>query len=122
MILWQFCTNDFIKNDNELELYSFVNSNGCQSTYWVDGTVVHLFPKKSGKQVREWINRHSRLLYFVVTRLGKLRAVTSDYTVETDIEAQGFGHLGFARSVRVTDDLMGHVRARLWTIPIVAFA
>jgi len=121
MLLWQFCINDFINNDNELELFSLVNNNGWERPYWVNGTVVHLSPKKSGKQMREWINRHSRFLYFVVTRLDKLRVITSEYTVETDIEAQGFGHTGFIRSVQVTDDLMGRVRARVGTIPIVAF-
>ena len=28
IVLWQFCINDFINNDNELELLSWVNNNG----------------------------------------------------------------------------------------------
>ena len=122
IVLWQFCINDFINNDNELELLSRVNNNGWQRPYWLNGTVVHLSPKKSGKELREWINRHSRFLYFIVTRIDKFRAITSDYTVETDIEAQGFAHTGFVRSVQVTDELMGRVRARVGRIPIIAFS
>ena len=122
MVLWQFCINDFINNDNELELLSRVNNNGLQRPYWVNGTVVHLSPKKSGKELREWINRHTRFLYFIVSRIDKFRAITSDYTVESDIEAQGFAHRGFLRSVQVTDELIGRVRARVGALPIMAFS
>lgn len=44
------------------------------------------------------------------------------YAAETAIEAQGFRHAGFVRSIQVTDELMGRVGARAGTIPIVAFA
>jgi hypothetical protein len=122
MVLWQFCINDFINNDNELELLSRVNNNGLQRPYLVNGTVVHLSPKKSGKELREWINRHTRFLYFIVSRIDKFRAITFDYTVESDIEAQGFEHSGFLRSVQVTDELIGRVRARVGALPIMAFS
>jgi hypothetical protein len=39
-----------------------------------------------------------------------------------DIEAEGMRHAGFARAVAVTDELMGRVRARAGSRPILAFS
>ncbi len=121
VILWQYCINDFINNDNELERLSSINNNGWVRPYWRNGTIQILSPKESSLQVRDWINRHSRFLYFVVTRLDRLRAANTRETVEVDIEAEGMRHAGFARAVAVTDDLMGRVRARVGSRPIMAF-
>ncbi len=121
VILWQYCINDFINNDNELERLSSINNNGWVRPYWRNGTIQILSPKESSLQVRDWINRHSRFLYFVVTRLDRLRAVNTRETVEVDIEAEGMRHAGFVRAVAVTDDLMGRVRARVGSRPIMAF-
>jgi len=122
LILWQFCINDFINNDNALEQASIFNNNGLTRPYWVNGTVAQLSPKLRGQQLREWINHHSRFLYFVISRIDRLRAVATTVSVETFIEAEGFNHAGFRRAVEVTDELMGRVRARVGTIPMVAFS
>jgi hypothetical protein len=122
LILWQFCINDFINNDNELEQTSTANNNGLTRPYWINGAITHLSPKPTGQQVREWINHHSRFLYFVVSRIDRLRAVTSSTSVEHAIKTEGFRHSGFQRAVQVTDQLMGRVRARVGNTPIVAFS
>ena len=122
LILWQFCINDFINNDNALEQASLFNNNGLTRPYWVNGAIAHLSPKPTGQQLREWINHHSRFLYFIVSRIDRVRAVTTTASVETSIEAEGSGHAGFHHAVEVTDDLMGRVRARVGKIPIVAFS
>lgn len=72
VILWQYCANDFISNDNELERLSLVNNNGWVRPYWRNGRVQLLSPKESSLQVREWINRRSRFLYFIVGRIDRL--------------------------------------------------
>ena len=69
VILWQYCANDFINNDNELERLSLVNNNGWVRPYLQKGQVQLLSPKESSLQVREWINRRSRFLYFIVSRM-----------------------------------------------------
>jgi hypothetical protein len=122
VLLWQFCTNDFINNDHALEVASTVNNNGWVRPYWEHGQIVLRSPKPSGVQTREWINRHSRFLYFIVSRLDRLRARAARETVERAIERDGASHPGFARAVQTTDDLMGKVRARVGTIPIHAFS
>jgi hypothetical protein len=121
LILWQFCINDFINNDNDLEQNSTINNNGLTRPYLVDGVIARRSPKPMGQQVREWVNAHSRFLYFVVSRIDRLRAVTATASVEYDIEAQGLRHAGFRRAVDVTDQLMSRVRARVGDTPIVAF-
>jgi len=121
VILWQYCINDFINNDNQLERLSRINNNGWVRPYWLQGHIQLLSPKESSIQVRDWINRHSRFLYFVVTRLDRLRASQTRDTVEVDIEAEGMRHAGFARAVGVTDELMARVRARVAQRPIMAF-
>ena len=122
LILWQFCVNDFINNDNALERASTINNNGMIRPYWEKGAIAYLSPKPTEQQLREWINHYSRFLYFLVSRVDRLRAVTSHHSVETFIEAQGFNHEGFSHAVQVTDDLMKRVRARTGNIPIVAFS
>ncbi len=121
VVLWQYCINDFINNDNELERLSRINNNGWVRPYWVNGRIQLLSPKESSIQVRDWINRRSRFLYFVLTRLDRLRASNTKDTVEVDIEAEGMRHTGFARAVSITDELMGQVQARVGTRPIMAF-
>lgn len=121
LILWQYCENDFINNDNALERASTMNNNGMRRPYWDEGTIAYLSPKPTGQQVREWINHHSRFLYFLVSRVDRLRAVTNHESVETFIETQGFKHEGFSHAVHVTDDLMKRVRSRTGSIQIVAF-
>jgi len=122
VVLWQFCTNDFINNDHALEVASTVNNNGWIRPYWEHGQVEFRSPKPSGVQVREWISHHSRFLYFIVSRLDRLRARGKAESVEAAIEREGFSHPGFARSVQTTDELMGRVRARVGILPIHAFS
>lgn len=122
LILWQYCANDFINNDHELERASLMNNNGLTRPYWVNGGVTYLSPTPAWQHIREWINRHSRFLYFVVSRIDRLRAATASTSVEFIIEAEGFKHAGFLRAVQVTDDIMGRVRARVGATPIMAFS
>ena len=121
VIIWQYCVNDFINNDNELERRSLINNNGLIRPYWRDRQIQRLSPKESSVQMREWINRHSRFLYFVLSRMDRLRAAGTRDTIEVDIEAEGMRHGGFLRAVQVTDELMGRVRARVGNRPILAF-
>ncbi|WP_447602932.1 SGNH/GDSL hydrolase family protein [Nitrospira sp. Nam80] len=122
LILWQYCINDFINNDHELEQASLFNNNGLTRPYWINGTVTYLSPKPAWQELREWINQHSRFLYFIVSRIDRLQATTATTSVESIIEAQGFKHPGFLRALQVTDELMGRVRARVGATPIMAFS
>ena len=121
LIIWQYCSNDFINNDSDLEKASRLNNNGLRRPYWVDGRIEHIFPKYSFERTRELAQAYSRLLYLILSRLDKLQALDTVATLESEIEKQGLNHKGFVRSIQTTDDLMRQVRSRVGTVPIVAF-
>lgn len=121
-LLWQYCVNDFINNDNELERLSTINNNGWTRPYWQNGKIEMLSPKESAVRIREWANRNSRLAYFILSRVDRLRARASKDTVEMEIEKVGQSHPGFRRSVETTDRLMGLVRQRVGKRPVMAFS
>jgi len=122
LILWQFCGNDFINNDPALETASLFNNNGLKRPYWIDGHVVYLLPKAWAASVRIFAQRHSRFLYFLLSRWDRLMTIFPVETVEFQIEREGLAHKGFQQAVQVTSDLMGKVRSRVGRIPIVAFS
>ena len=121
MLLWQFCSNDFINNSHELEVASTLNNNGWTRPYWENGAIVLRSPKPTSAQMRDWIQRHSRFLYFLMSRIDRLGAHVRPESVERAIEREGVDHAGFARAIGVTDTLMGLVRARVGSIPMYAF-
>jgi hypothetical protein len=121
LIIWQYCTNDFINNDPDLEKASRLNNNGLRRPYWVDGRIEYIMPKYRFVRIREFAQAYSRFLYFILSRLDKLRAIDTVATVESEIQKQGFNHTGFLRSIQVTDDLMRQVRSQVGGVPIVAF-
>lgn len=119
LIVWQYCSNDFINNSPELETRSWQNNNSMVRPYWVNGHIQYILPKYGGS-LRKIAMSHSRLMYYVSTRLDKM--LTSLPSVETDIEREWFKHQGFVDSVEVTDELMGMVKRRAGRVPVVAFS
>jgi lysophospholipase L1-like esterase len=117
VILWQFCNNDIKNNTPELEMASLEN-NGLLRPYWVNGQIKYVLPKKNAA-LRKFAIDHSRLLYYIFSRLDRLMPVSNP--VDDEIKTQGFRHEGFIESVRVTEELMGMVKKRARDIPIFAF-
>ena len=122
LILWQFCTNDFINNDPALETASLINNNGWRRPYWVDGHIVYIIPKPWSGSFRIFAQRHSRLLHFLLSRWDRLLAIYPVQTVEVQIKREGPAHKGFQHAVQVTSELMDKVRSRVGSIPIVSFS
>jgi lysophospholipase L1-like esterase len=120
VILWQFCTNDFINNDYELEYASQWDNNAMRRPYLeADGVVRRRFPKPaaalraSGETVRLlWA------MFFCWDRIAAHWAPT----VETEIAAQGESHPGFARSVAITEELLWRVQSRAGNRPLLLFS
>ncbi len=124
LLLWQYCSNDFMNNDWELERRSWFANNGLRRPYWEDGAIAYRMPKPDPLAVRTFAEEHSRFGYWLLSRLDALQrslAGKEPRSIEHEIEAEGFQHPGFARSVATTDQLMGLVRQRAAGIPIVAF-
>jgi lysophospholipase L1-like esterase len=125
IIIWQFCTNDFINNDYELELNSTRNNNGTRRPYLSsDGKIIYAVPTryKTISFIREHVNPHSKLSAFIFKRVDRLLArYTKDITVENDIASQGADHPGFKRAARLTNKLMQMVRQRTPNTRIIVF-
>ena len=79
-------------------------------------------PKDLWERIRDFGNQYSRFLYFIMGRLDRLHARVATHSVEIDIERQADNHAGFQHAARITDELMGKVRARVGTVPIVAIS
>ena len=119
LILWQFCSNDFVNNSPELEGRSIWENSGTVRPYLVDGEPQYILARK-GAPLRKFAQHYSRLLHFVLRRVDAL-SVSSE-TVETEIARLGLKHEGFTEALRVTDTLLGKLKSRAGTIPIVTFS
>lgn len=120
LVLWQFCSNDIINNDPELERGSCCNNNGVRRPYLdVDGAVRYVTPKPAA-----WLwdlRAHSRLVRFVLDRW--LRSGPRwGGCVEDEIEREGAGHPGFRRAVNVTRAILERARRACGDAPLVAFS
>jgi hypothetical protein len=120
LVVWQYSTNDFINNDPDLESASKIHNNRTIRPYWRNRTVEYILPG-TFRDTRNFALKYSRLMYWAISRLDKASAYYSDQSVERQIARRGPKHPGFQQAVRVTDELMGKVRARAGGVPIVAF-
>jgi hypothetical protein len=121
LIVWQYSTNDFINNSPELEMASAINNNGLRRPYWVDGEIRHILPKDHTADVRSLAIRFCRLCYVILNRIDRLGPMLAVSTVETETAAGKPAHNLFLESVRVTNHLMGMVKNRVGSVPIVTF-
>lgn len=120
IIVLQFCPNDIINNLYEIELKSALNNNGMSRPYFIEERVEYKLPR-SYPGIRDFANRHSRFLYFVISKLDHLNAGSS-VTIEREFEQTGANHPLFKKSVEVTDKLIARIRNRVPSdIPIYAF-
>jgi len=61
ILVLQFCSNDFINNDYELELRSRRNNNGMRRPYLTENGVTYRLPKKF-PVIRDLVNKYSQFL------------------------------------------------------------
>ncbi len=120
-VIWQYCYNDFVNNDPEIEGSRGLPVDIRQRPYWVNGKVVQVTPQSLAGPVRRFAYRYSRFLVFALSRMGRLyeRYVADD--TESAIASLGERHPGFHRAASTTRELMAMVRSRVGAVPIVAF-
>jgi len=123
VVLLQYCPNDFINNVLDLERNSIQNNNHMRRPYLTDeGGVVRDTPS-SIPRLREFASRHSKLLYFIISRLDlRIAASRQKEGVEHEIRVHGKAHAGFAKSVEITGRLMTMIKARAAGAVVLAFA
>lgn len=121
LILWQFCTNDFINNSPELETASTINNNGMVRPYWVNHQIRYILPKSDVRDFRLFALKYCRLCYMVLNRLDRLKSAALIDTVETKTSIGKPAHAAFLQSLQVTGELMDRVKKRAGAVPIVIF-
>lgn len=123
IVLLQYCPNDFINNDVELERRSLQNNNHMRRPYLTDDGDVTWYTPSSFPRIREFASRHSKFLYFCISRLDlRIAAARQKEGVEHEIRALGKTHPGFAKSVDITGRLMTMIKARAAGAVVLAFA
>lgn len=121
IVVIQFSSNDFINNSYELEAASNRNNNGMRRPYLTEHGVVYRNPGKL-PVVRDFANKYSRFMYFIIKRIDRLYARGST-SVEDVIAERGVGHPLFRESVAITEQLLERIRARVpSTARIYAFS
>jgi hypothetical protein len=120
LIVWQYAANDIVNNSPKMERASSINNNGLVRPYLIDGEVRFILPTRDSEGLRRFALRYCRIGYMILNRIDRLRAATQQ-TVETETAAGKPAHSMFLKALRTTDDIMGRVRARAGSIPIVAF-
>ena len=117
IVLWQFCSNDFINNSHELESASLVNNNQMTRPYYKNGTIEWLFPKQYGGWLDKMV-QSSYLLRLLNVRINILAAEKMG-SIERELSPD---HPLFRESANTTSDIMGLVRERIGDMPMVAFS
>ncbi len=115
LVVLQFSTNDFV--DNSLELERVGVSPGMRRPYWGHGRIEHAWPVR-GAALRDFAQRHCRLLYIAITQLD--RFLFRFATADEEIVRQGIRSARFARSLEVTGELLVRFRERA-KAPVVSF-
>ncbi len=108
IVILQFCYNDFINNHYQLEFCSVINNNGLRRPYMsASGEIFFAIPKKHSL-IRDMVIKHSRLLYFILSRLDMLEA--GGESIEDGIRERGMKVEAFRESVDITGKLIRSIK------------
>jgi hypothetical protein len=130
IVIWQFCSNDLVNNDYELELNSGFNNNPIRRPYLAaDGTIYYDIPirNKMLGRIKESMDRRlyfARSVFYRLNRFAASRNIgfrKKTPTSEEVIVSKGRKNPAFKRSLETTSRLMGMVRKRCAHIKILAF-
>jgi len=117
IVLWQFCSNDFINNSHELESASLANNNQMTRPYYKNGTIEWLFPEQYGGWADKLV-QSSYLLRLFNVRLNILAAEKIG-TIEEELSPD---HPLFRKAADTTLAIMGLARERIGNAQMVAFS
>lgn len=117
IILWQFCQNDIINNDYDLESASLKNNNYMTRPYYRNGKIEWLYPEQNIGWFYHVV-KSSYLLRFLHIRINIFKAEKYG-SIEDELS---INHPLFKKAAKTTSDIMGLVRKRAGDIPIVAFS
>lgn len=109
IVVYQFCTNDFINNSYDLENQSIFNNNGLKRPYLNDGEIFHKLPKKM-PNIRHFANKYSRFLYYVLSRIDIMNSQYGADSVEYTILEKGREYPDYKKAIEVTEETMRRMK------------
>ncbi len=109
IVVYQFCTNDFVNNSYALEAQSIFNNNGLKRPYLINGEIVHKLPKKWAA-IRHFANKYSRFLYYILSRIDIMKSQIATDSVEYTIRDQGSEYPEYRESIETTEEIIRRMR------------
>ena len=109
IVIYQFCTNDFINNSYALESKSIFNNNGLKRPYLIDEEIVHKLPKK-WPGIRHFANKYSRFLYYIQSRIDIINSQYGTDSVEFTIRDLGRAYPDYNEAIETTQELIRRMR------------
>jgi len=130
IIIWQYCSNDFINNDYDLEANAVQNNSMRRPCLDINGSIYYDIPikNKTLAKLREFINSHSQFLCAILGRMDTLMLILHSNkndmksSSEGIIASEGSKNAAFRRSEIITCRLMKMARDRCRNIRMLAFS
>ena len=117
IILWQFCTNDFINNSLELEAKSYLNNNHMTRPYFVSGDIEYRYPKQK-QSLANIMLKNSYLLKMINIKLNIIQSKRYN-SIEDTISID---HPLMVSARDVTKEIIQITKSKTKGIPIFAFS
>jgi len=112
IVVWQFCSNDFMDNYWELEKAAIYRVRMKRPYILEDGNTVYHWEEEYPRTVRPYSN----FLYFILKRIAKITGTFDQAPkepAEKFIGEQGLAYPLFAKSVKMTDAVIKKVKSVL---------
>jgi hypothetical protein len=127
LLVWQWCSNDFVNNDYDLELQSVGDNNHSPRPYLnEDGSILLRVPERSraAAAMRYVGARYSRFVAFLFARVDLYEVARGGdrWVLTREIAEAGRAHPGFRRAAATTGRIVAMARRRWPELPIVALA
>jgi hypothetical protein len=117
IILWQFCSNDIVNNDHNLESASFINNNQMTRPYYVAGKIEWLYPR----QKQSWISDLIKISYLVRTISIKFNIFKAETEGSIEYRMTPDDPM-LKRAINTTSEIMCLVKKKAGKTPVVAFS
>jgi len=120
LVVWQYCSNDFVNNSYQLELNSEYNNNGLIRPYLEGDRIVYRMPKPYPGLV-SFLSVKSYLVRFVLEKVYRIEASRETDSIEREMGKYGLDLPEFNEAFQVTGRLMQQVKQRAGDVPVVTF-
>lgn len=120
ILLLQLCTNDFYRNDYDLEHRIWNNPLRRRPYLDAQGKIFYKNPGKFSFLVSDTLLDNSRLVYYVFLKINKLM-VYLNRNNKINIESNAFMHRAYLRSVDTTRKIMAMIKKRTPGVEIFTF-